>query len=342
MAGQMTARERVIRAIEFGGPDRVPVHRYIFPGAFYRHGQKLVDFLNQLPDDFGVGKVQMPEPQEDTNGSLREWRDVWGAVWRGLRGYTSGEVVQPALDTWDKWREYEFPPVHSCDHIREQSESTNHKYYIFGHAGSLFEQMQWIRGPANVYMDLAENNDEINELADRLVEYRIEGIIPSLQAGADGCFFSDDWGGQHSLLISPQLWREFFKPRYRRMFDVVKNGGGHVWFHTDGYTLDILDDFIEVGIDVLNPQHHIMGNERVAQRIAGKICLRSDMDRQYIIPHGTKQEIENHVKEIITLFGNHNGGLILHGEIGPDVPFENIQAIYQAFEKYGKYPLDWL
>lgn len=79
----------------------------------------------------------------------------------------------------------------------------------------------------------------------------------------------------------------------------------------------------------------------MAERIAGRVCLRQDMDRQHIIPHGTKQEIENHVKEIITLFGNHNGGLILHGEIGPDVPFENIQAIYQAFEKYGSYPLYW-
>ncbi len=338
----MTPQQRVIRAVEFGGPDRVPVHRYIFPGAFYRHGQKLVDFLNQLPDDFGVGQVQMPPPPRDTNGSIRQWRDDWGSVWRGLKGYTSGEVVQPALDTWDKWPDYQFPPLPHFDNLKQRIEATNHKYYTFGCGGTLFEQMQWIRGPANLYMDLAENNDEVNELADRLVDYWTEGITGSLQAGADGCYFSDDWGAQHAMLIGPQTWREFFKPRYKRMFDAVHNSGGHVWFHTDGYTWDILDDFIEIGIDVLNPQHHIMGNERVAQRIAGRICLRSDLDRQHIIPHGTKEEIEDHVKEIIALFGNYDGGLILHGEIGPDVPFENIKVMYQAFEEYGNYPLNCL
>ena len=80
----------------------------------------------------------------------------------------------------------------------------------------------------------------------------------------------------------------------------------------------------------------------MAKRIAGRVCLRQDMDRQHIIPHGTTEEIQNDVKEIITLFGNYNGGLILHAEISPDVPFENIKAMYQAFEKYGNYPLDWL
>ena len=337
----MTPRERVVRAIEFGGPDRIPIHHYIMPGAFHQYGQKLVDLLNGVPDDFGVTPFEVP-PQP--NYDETEHRDAWGVVWKWLKGvgYSTGEVREPALPTWDRWPEYEFPPLPSCDHIKERIESTHHKCYTFGHGGNLFEQMQWIRGPANLYIDLAENNDEMNQLADRLVDYRIEGIVESMQAGADGCSFSDDWGAQHALLISPQLWREVFKPRYKRMFEAVHNFGGHVWFHTDGYTWEILDDFIEIGVDVLNPQHHIMGEKRVAERIGGRVCLRSDLDRQHIIPGGSSEEIQQHVKEVISLFANYDGGLILHGEIGPDVPFENIQTMYQAFEQYGSYPLDWL
>lgn len=337
----MTPRERVSRAVEFGGPDKVPIHHYIMPGAFHRYGQKLVDLLNGVRDDFGATPFEVPPvPNYDET----EYRDEWGIVWKWLKrvGYSTGEVKEPALPTWDKLAHYEFPPLRSFDDVKERIEATNHRYYTFGYGGSLFEQMQWIRGPANLYVDLAENSDEVNELADRLVDYHIGGIVKSLQTGADGCHFSDDWGAQQALLISPTLWREFFKPRYKQMFDEVKNGGGHVWFHTDGYTWDILEDLIEIGVNVLNPQHHIMGDERVAQRIAGRACLRSDLDRQYILPHGSKEETEQHVKEIISLFANYNGGLILHGEVGPDVPFENIQTMYQAFEQYGSYPLDWL
>ena len=341
MISEMTARERVIRAIEFSGPDQIPIHHYIMPGAFRHHGQKLVDLLNSVHDDFGVTPFEIP-PEPDYEQT--EHRDEWGVVWKWLKrvGYSAGEVKEPALPTWDKLAEYEFPPLPEFDDLKQRIEATNHRYYTFGYGRNLFEQMQWIRGPANLYIDIAENNDEVNELADRLVDYHSEEVTRSLQAGADGCYFGDDWGAQHAMLISPHTWRQFFKPRYKRMFDAVHEGSGHVWFHTDGYTWDILDDFIEIGIDVLNPQHHIMGNEQVAQRIAGRVCLRSDLDRQHIIPHGNPQEIENHVKEIVGLFGNYNGGLILHGEIGPDVPFENIQAMYQAFEKYGRYPLDWL
>lgn len=341
MMRELNGRERVARAIEFGTPDRVPIHRYIMPGAFHRHGQKLVDLLNRLPDDFGVGKVEMPlEPDLKET----EHRDEWGVLWQHLKGvgYSMGEVKEPALPTWDRWPGYEFPPLPSFDDLRDRIQASHHQCYTFGYGGSLFEQMQWIRGPANLYIDLAEDNDEVNELADRLVDYRIQGIARSLQAGADACFFSDDWGAQHSLLIRPDRWRQFFKPRYRRMFETVKNCGGHVWFHTDGYTWDILDDFVEIGVDVLNPQHHIMDDQRVAERIGGRICLRSDLDRQHILPRGTEEEVVEHVKEIIALFGDFDGGLVLHGEIGPDVPFENIKAMYSACIEYGRYPLGWL
>ncbi len=332
----------MVRAIEFGGPDRVPVHRYIFPGALRRHGRKLVDFLNHQPDDFGVGKVQMPEDREEDAPPLEHYRDEWGSLWVRLRGYTAGEVKEPALPTWDAFNTYEFPELSSFEGLQERIESTHHQWYTFGYGASLFERMQFIRGPENLYVDLAEDRSEIHELADRLVVYHIEGLKRSLKADVDGCYFGDDWGAQRALLVRPDFWRTFFKPRYRRMFEVVKDAGAHVWFHTDGWTLDIIEDFIEIGVDVLNPQHHIMGDERVAARMAGKICLRSDLDRQYIIPHGTKEEIEEHVKNIVALFGNFNGGLILHGEVGQDVPFENIRTLYGAFGKYGSYPLDWL
>ena len=80
----------------------------------------------------------------------------------------------------------------------------------------------------------------------------------------------------------------------------------------------------------------------MTSHLGGKVRLLSDVDRQHILPQGTAAEIEEHVREVVRLFANHNGGLILRGELGPDVPYENIQAMLGAFEKYRDYPLSGL
>lgn len=345
----MTHRERVRRAVEFDAPDRVPRHHYIFPGAFRRHGQKLIDLVHEIPDDFDNINVRKTlklaqETPEDDNEEVKEWRDAWGTLWRGLKGYTSGDVIEPAIPDWGAWGAYEFPPEagpQTYENLREQVKQKQPEWYVYGSGGSIFAFTTHLRGPANFYIDLAEERPEIYELLDQIVDRHVRHIAQTVTTGVDAVFFGDDLGGQERLLVSPAMWRKVFKPRYKRMFDVVKDAGLHVWLHTDGWTYEILDDLVEIGVNVLNPQHCIMGNTRVAEKIAGRICLRSDLDRQRIIPRGTPDEIVAHVKEIVELFGSFDGGLVLHGEVGPDVPFENVHALYHAMEDYGQYPLAW-
>ena len=336
----MTSRERVIRAIEFRGPDRVPFNHSVFPGAFWRHGAKLVEFLNKYPDDFGHTRFEIPLKPEGYNERLEEYQDEWGSWWRRLVGYTTGEVIRPALTDWEDLKDYSFPPPPPQEHfdeIKARIEMSDHQWYMLGGGGNLFERMQFLRGTENLLVDLVEDRAELHELADRLVEYYVEIIKKYLACGVDGIAFGDDWGSQRSLLISPKKWREFFKPRYARMFQVVREAGAHVFFHSDGWTFDIMDDLIEIGVSVFNPQHPIMGTREVARRIGGRVCVRSDLDRQHILPHGSPREVRAHVKEVIEAFGHFNGGLILHGEVGPDVPMENIEAMYGAFREYGVY-----
>ena len=119
----MTSRERLLAAIEFSGPDRCPIHHYVFPGAIWRHQQKLLDLAEKYPDDFGnagiLSNVHPPPQAQETTADIVEWRDNWGTVWRRLRGYTSGEVLQPAIADWDEWRTYQFPPHPPDSHYEE-------------------------------------------------------------------------------------------------------------------------------------------------------------------------------------------------------------------------------
>ena len=341
----MTSRERLTRAISFQGPDRAPIHHYIFPGAFYRHGEALLKVAERYPDDFGNEGVQPPPPEPvEASNEIVEWQDAWGTVWRRLKGYTSGEVQTPAIPTWDRWSEYQFPPTPSEQHFegfRAHVATLHPERFVNGSGGSLFQLVEHLRGPANLLMDLAEDRQEIHELVDRLVEYHLVSIKGYLAAGVDCVAFGDDWGAQDRVLNHPDMWRRFWKPRYKRMFDAIKETGKFVWFHTDGWILEIIPDLIEIGVDVLNPQHHCMGDERVAELAAGKVCIRTDIDRQRLIPFGTPEEIRAYVKKVLKLFGDHNGGIILHGEVGPEVPLENVEAMYAAFYEFGGYPFAW-
>ncbi len=344
----MTSRERLLAAIEFKGPDRCPVHHYVFPGALWRHGQRLLDLAEEYPDDFGnecFRGAAAPLAEDQSATDVVEWQDGWGTVWRGLRGYTSGEVLRPALPDWDAWAGYQFPPLPPDSHFEEFAAGVQARHpaeFVSGGGGGFFQHMQHLRGPANYFADLAEDNQGVNELADRMVEYNLYSIERYVKAGADCIMFGDDWGSQDRLLIHPDMWRRFFKPRYARMFSVARDAGVHVWFHTDGWIWEIIDDLIEIGVTVLNPQHACMGTQRVGELCGGRVCIRTDIDRQWVIPFGTPEDVRAAVREAISAFGRFNGGVLLHGEVGMDVPFENIEALYSAFYEFGTYPLSWL
>jgi len=345
----MTRRERLLAAIEFTGPDRCPIHHYIFPGGLWRHGQRLLNLVERYPDDFGNEHIKAnlaaPRDEGQTGDDIVEWRDGWGTVWRRLRAYTSGEVLRPAIPDWDAWKTYEFPPLPPESHYAQFAEKVKQMHpdqFVRASGGGFFQLMQHMRGPANYFMDLAEDNQGVHELADRMVEHNLYSIERYVKAGVDCISFGDDWGAQNELLIHPDMWRRFFKPRYARMFQVARDAGAHVWFHTDGWILEIIDDLIEIGVTVLNPQHACMNTRRVGEIVGGRVCIRTDIDRQWVIPFGTPSQIEEAVKEAVEVFGNYNGGVLLHGEVGPDVPFENIEALYSSFYRYGKYPLEWI
>ncbi len=344
----MTRRERVLAAIEFKGPDRCPIEHYAFPGAIHQHGQRLLDLAERYPDDFGNGVYrsgqQAWEEGQNVNDVI-EWQDGWGITWRRLRGYTTGEVYRPAIADWDSWRSYQFPASPPDSHFEQFAASVQQRHpeeFITASGGGFFQLMQHMRGPANYFEDLAEDNEGVHELADRMVDFNLYSIERYVKAGCDCIRFGDDWGSQDRLLIHPDMWRRFFKPRYAKMFAVARDAGVQVWFHTDGWILEIIDDLIEIGVTVLNPQHACMGTQRVGEICGGRVCIRTDIDRQWVIPFGTPQDVEAAVKEAIEAFGSFNGGCMLHGEIGPNVPFENIEALYSGFYEYGTYPLSWL
>lgn len=109
-----------------------------------------------------------------------------------------------------------------------------------------------------------------------------------------------------------------------------------MFFHSDGYVIEVLPDMIEIGLDVANIQVSLMGIQTIRERFGGKLCISADVDRQYMLPFGTPSQVRKLVKQIIQGFKGLNGGLIFYGEIGPDVSIENAESMLKTLQNYGK------
>ena len=310
------------------------------PAALIKHGQPLADLLNEIKDDFS-GLWTVPKSENITGPyAIGNCTDEWGVGWQNdYHGMLGIPVVHP-LGDWEKWKGYKLPPGPDDQwyaNMKKHIEDSGHEKYVNLGGINLFERMQWIRGYDNLMVDIALDADEAYLLRDAIVEREMDYLQKAVHVGADGFHFGDDWGTQIALIISPDTWRKFYKPAYTRMFQVCKAAGKHVHFHSDGVTWAILADLIDAGVDVLNVQHTIMDLKAIAREFGGKIAFRSDLDRQHILPHGTRDQIRAHVKEVFEALGSYNGGLIGHGEIAVDVPVENARAMLEAWREFGQY-----
>ena len=331
----MTSRERVIRAVEFTGPDRLPTMHSTLPGAVDRHGSRLEDVYARFPSDFAGqsgkygGTADNPHYQKGTE------TDEWGCTWVNPGLGQEGQVKGHPLADWHALETYQPPEPLGGNSPEPKPRESFDRYVLWGGCGGrLWERMHFLRGYEQLLMDVANGRAEVERLRDLVLEHTLIGLEKQLQCDIDGISYMDDWGTQTQLMIRPDEWRRLFKPAYKAIADRCHAAGKHFYFHTDGHTLEILEDFIEIGIDVLNPQFSCHDLAEYAEVCRGRICVSADVDRQYVLAFGTPQEVRDHVREIWELFATPQGGLIAHGEAGPEVPLENVEAMYEAFREF--------
>ena len=182
-------------------------------------------------------------------------------------------------------------------------------------------------------MDLAHGSPELLRLMDDLLAFNLRWIDAWTQLEYDGLHFADDWGGQTGLIIHPRQWRQLFKPRYAEMFYRVHQANMDVWFHSDGKINEILPDLVEIGANVINCQARLVGYDWIERNLRGVVAFRTDIDRQQVLPFGSPTEVQEEVHRTFEACGSPNGGIIACGEIGPDVPLDNIRAMYTGFPR---------
>lgn len=334
----------MLRAIEYREPDRIPLYYHRSPAGMYVHGKKVLDIIERCPPD-NVVEFVIPIPEPGSFDERGEYRcvkqDEWGTVWEYKIFGIQGTAIEYPLVDMTTLRKYRLPPVpdsagSSFEEERAVISNRKQDYLIFLGRISLFEKMSALRPVDDLLVDLFQEESGTMELLDRLVDHGLRSIDHWLALGAEVVQIGDDWGTQTGSFVSPDLFRRLFKPRYRKLVQAVKAGGGKVLFHSCGKLDRILDELMELGIDCLWPQINRYEEASLFETCRrNRVALLIHPDRQYLVPLGSPEEIRETVQRYSDICRKNDGGGIFYLEVENDVPFENVAALIESAYELG-------
>jgi uroporphyrinogen decarboxylase len=267
--------------------------------------------------------------------------DEWGIGWDvqayttpyGIGHYT--EIVAHPLADDAAVVDYQ-PPNPDREHLYSDAEQMiqafKDEYWIVGvTVTTIFETAWALRGLEQMLFDMATDPDLANHILDIPYYYHLTAAKKLTELGVDMIWTGDDVGAQHGMLISPQMWRKYLKPRMANFFAQIKsiNPNIKIAYHSDGDISPIIPELIEIGLDVLNPiQPASMDPAKLKQEFADRLSFWGTIDEQHTLPFGSPADVRNEVLERLSTTGK-DGGLILSPthHVQLDTPMENFWAM---------------
>lgn len=334
-SNNMTSREIVKRCIEFRDPPRIGLHFHVMPNQ----GK-----VWPVTDFALVGY------KEEMDAHRIDGIDEWGLEREtiGSSDQDVGQVKNPPLDNgWnqlEKYRLLDFSKPERYAHLKAEVEQHHAEgKYVYGNIPSLMLLSSDIRGMMNWFTDHMMYENELCTLLDIIIDARLKIIKAYSEVGVDGIITWDDMGTHEAPLVSPDIFRSIYFPRYKKTCDVLHEYNMHFIHHCCGQVRPYMDMFVEAGCDVLQlDQPTLMGIDWLSENYGGKICFWNPVDIQKTIGNNDFNAIREEAHHQVWAFGNFNGGFMVKAYEQPDainMTVEESEAQYQAFLKHSKYPL---
>lgn len=332
----MISRELVVDALEFRSPERIPRQLWVLPWAERTWPAELAAIRARFPDDIVQSPPFLTKPLKTTGNEYEPgvYIDEWGCRFESRQAGIIGEVKEPRIAAWSDLDGLRLPTERLSVDVRKVDDFCAASG-AFVHARTVvrpFELLQFLRGPENLYVDLAERPDGLFRLIEKVHRFFLEELELWASTDVDALFFADDWGSQNSLLISPALWREVFKPLYRDYAEIAHKYGKYIFMHSDGHIAAIFQDIVEIGVDAINSQVFCMDVEDLGRHFAGKVTFWGEVDRQHLLPYGTPDDVRAAVGRARRAFDRH-GGVIAQCEFGIGARPENVAAVFEAWDR---------
>jgi uroporphyrinogen decarboxylase len=368
----MTHRERILAALNHQAPDRLPMDlgSARFTGMvkpayerLCRHlgfGElgPLIDQMQQLHEmdervleylDVDVRSISLGAPDASREEGLPDnlWKDEWGVVRVRPAGCPFYELhTSPLAGNITSQTVVRFPLPDPIDPgrfrgLRERARRLHEEtsYAVMYNARfHLVHQTQYLRGFEDWYCDLAGDHDLFRCLMEAVVENLLEmnrRALAELGDLVDIVAFGDDIGLQDRPVCSLSAYRKLIRPFQERIVDSVKSQTkAKILYHTCGSVYQFIPDFIDIGIDALNPVQvsaRHMDPARLKEEFGDRISFWGGIDSQHLLPQGSPGEIATEVRRLFGILGRQGGWVLaaVHN-IQPDVSPENVLAMFEA------------
>jgi len=348
----LSERENYLQTARFQNPEWIPAHIIISDASWDEYRDDMEQMALNNPDFFP--RVHKGWRDYDnyafTPGHRKneKYTDNWGCRWETPTNGIEGVVTHWPLSDWSKLDGYAFPDMEKSadrgprdwDEEYRQVENARREGHLVSCGlphGFLFLRLTYLRGFENTLCDMADEDPRFIKLFGDLVEYNLELTNRYLNMGLDVMHFAEDLGTQTGPIISPDMFEKWFVPAYGKLMKPCKDAGVLTTFHSDGKTLSILDHQIRAGVQIVNPQDLANGIDNLAKYVKGRACINLDIDRQSVVPFGTKKDVADLIGEEVIKLGSKNGGLMMVAGIYPPTPPENVDALCAALRKYRTY-----
>ncbi len=351
----MNTRERVLVALDGGEPDRIPCAlafyhlnmRSLIPAEKYHPDLVDVQFVNfpLSPEERQLAHRIEKYPEDTRLGNLDQVTTYSRWSYHPERRVNQSPLVQAR--SLDDFRRFPFPELNCPFHtnsLADQVQNLHSQDLAVGGnlphlGGELFEAAWRLRGLENFLIDLIERPDWADYLLNRLTELAQHNAKTMASAGVDILALDDDIGMPGTMMISPTLWRRFFKPRLSAIIHAAQviKPDLRVLFHSDGYFEPIIEDLIEIGVNAINPlQPDHMDASRIRQRYGPQLVLWGTVGWQTTFSFSTPETIRQEVRQRVETLGR--AGLILcpaYDIDEPDIPVENVISFLAASREFG-------
>ena len=372
MPESLTPRERVLKAVNRQKPDRVPkdISWGFTPTvmeAFRRHTGQLDGELTISPEEYfnvDVRFIGLDVPPERLQASLQARRETFERYFPGLpyeadisewgtaqipgSFYHFVRLLKP-MQTFTSVEEIDdFPwPTFDEDWRYRYASRRIQDVHDRGLAAcgamavTIFEVAWQLRGMEELFEDFHSRPEMADCLLDHMTDIRCSMARFFAQEDVDVLILGDDVSMQTGMFISPAAWRRWFKERMRKIIQAAHQvkPGLPIFYHSDGNPEAIIPELIEIGVTILNPvQPECIDPLLVKQRYGDRLALWGTIGTQTTMPFGTVEDVRREVRQRIETVGQ-DGGLILGPThmLEPDVPWENVLALYEAIEEFGVY-----
>lgn len=335
----MTSKELVIRTLEFRNTDgRVPRELWTLPWASDRYPEVIDRMNKEFPWDIVSPRVEYAQKGISSGDAyvIGEYVDDWGCRFQNIQPGVIGEVKEPQVqdDEWEDADKVHIPEEwmsFDIDQVNAECERLKDKFILSPTLARPFEQLQFIRGTVNLYMDLMDPPQGMLDFMEKMHAFYCRLVTKWAQTDVDAIMFMDDWGSQNDLLIPPSVWEKYFQPMYRDYIEIAHRHGKKAFMHSDGHTLRIIPKLIDIGLDAINSQLFCMGVENL-RPYRGKITFWGEIDRQHLLPKGSVEDIDAAVQSVYDNLWQ-DGGCIAQCEFGPGGNPDNVYRVYKKWSE---------